>query len=499
MGRKKQQQQNKKVKAHHTPFSAPSPAARVVKKSRAAKSSSGRSGTEERHAKAKYEKKKLLKFGNEQLRHLREELQDTLFEKSTTTDSEVVRVVDNTSNVDNGVIDLTDSDYDLVPKNPVSTNTPRKRKRRKEHESPHFVKEHVAVETKADVNNEKYSADDADIVDTGTVLRVEDVQPPKKKSRSASRRYFEPEDLSVQCFRCRGRGHLSYECPNDPFEDPCYMCGRSGHNYRDCPFNACFRCFLPGHLAMDCKSSKLNPSICLKCGCTKHLLPDCKVGTLPDSEEYKQDLSALRCFVCGDYGHINCCHVASRNTKTLFVQYCANCASTRHATNRCTEEIMSWNNSNYVSGDLGSLCFLCNEKGHQKKDCPSLFANRKGRNSLSRYNSFTCHRCGLPGHMAKLCPQNSAPVGYHPRGTFQLSASKSAYGSNRFYHGGTYGQSHEAVRHEDNRTHSSRSWKAYENDAIRHNRENVRNASGSEKNKKGEGKKNRSFERKAQR
>ncbi|KAK8825996.1 hypothetical protein WA556_003727, partial [Blastocystis sp. ATCC 50177/Nand II] len=63
----------------------------------------------------------------------------------------------------------------------------------------------------------------------------------------------------VICANCLQYGHIASECKN---ERVCSRCGEPGHVRKDC-CNAvlCRRCFQKGHFAKDCQ----NPPLCLKC------------------------------------------------------------------------------------------------------------------------------------------------------------------------------------------------------------------------------------------
>lgn len=66
-------------------------------------------------------------------------------------------------------------------------------------------------------------------------------------------RSMPPFFASGRCFRCKGEGHRTKDCPQRPADaDPngCYKCGRLGHRSREC--SACYNCFQEGHRAVDC-------------------------------------------------------------------------------------------------------------------------------------------------------------------------------------------------------------------------------------------------------
>jgi len=92
----------------------------------------------------------------------------------------------------------------------------------------------------------------------------------KSSFAGGERRYFQPEDTSINCFNCGGIGHYARNCTNQRRERPCFMCCHVGHTSFKCPNARCFRCRFPGHQAKDCRNRHWSDA-CLRCDSRRHL------------------------------------------------------------------------------------------------------------------------------------------------------------------------------------------------------------------------------------
>jgi len=200
---------------------------------------------------------------------------------------------------------------------------------------------------------------------------------PEFKSAPRIRRYFDSAD-SLKCFNCGARGHFSQACTEEHVK-PCYLCAHPGHLERTCPNQLCFRCHLAGHVAIDCHSSVKSPPLraCPRCGSLKHSLLKCTYKVRKDSAE----LASVRCFICGNNGHL-CCRNSRKLSKRP--QFCSNCASKGHwhfdcpQQNRMTSYYDSLkskpnpdNSRGLVCSTESEWCFVCQVVGHRAGNCPS--------------------------------------------------------------------------------------------------------------------------------
>jgi len=153
----------------------------------------------------------------------------------------------------------------------------------------------------------------------------------KSGSQSSNSRYY-TKDISTKCFRCNEVGHIEANCPNPAKPKPCPLCGKPGHDFRDCSLSTiCFRCHRPGHINRDCPEARPlpKPMVCGICFGSGHHRVGCRRGP-SDAPNTAQ----ARCMVCGSFGHFMC-------------------------------HEMKW-----FFGLEGISCFNCGRDDHHGYDCP---------------------------------------------------------------------------------------------------------------------------------
>jgi hypothetical protein len=183
------------------------------------------------------------------------------------------------------------------------------------------------------------------------------------------RRYFDEdfEENAKRCFKCGAAGHMARDCTNPPRLRSCYLCAEFGHDGRDCPNQLCWKCLKSGHQSRDCpflahhnekmnkNNSKKrvrawdeedNPTVCLKCG-----RPECPCAGYGDyaraeggcTNSYKpKDLEKVRCYMCGQKGHLACMNGNSADGVVLQLPpikiSCYNCGEGGHSAENCRKE-----------------------------------------------------------------------------------------------------------------------------------------------------------------
>lgn len=247
----------------------------------------------------------------------------------------------------------------------------------------------------------------------------------KKGEKKAARRYFDGDDISIKCYNCGCVGHISTKCTNPTVFKPCWLCGLRGHPAFRCTRELCFRCMKEGHQSRDCPSEKKTfVKCCFWCGSSQHAHTECM------NSGASADLSDVRCYVCGERGHLNCATASSAAVSTVVTAVsCANCGLAGHDDTDCAEERMPlnltvdnfgnvWSGTGAPPADGGKNnnrtprkdwmqdmeCFYCNEKGHRKLDCPKKQSDQErfGHAGGFRRQSFPAGASGVGQHRVGL-------------------------------------------------------------------------------------------------
>lgn len=223
----------------------------------------------------------------------------------------------------------------------------------------------------------------------------------ERKSAPRMRRYFDSAD-SLKCFNCGERGHTSETCKEENVK-PCFICAHPGHLERNCPNQLCLRCNLGGHVIKDCRFSGRVPRlrVCSRCGSRAHTLLDCTY----QPQQNSADLASVRCFICGNYGHLCCRNSRKLNQKRP--QFCSNCASQGHWHFDCPQQnrMMSYYDSLKSKPKIdiarNTVCFTCSKKGHMSRDCPDNSSRKENKHRPSEFE--WCFVCQIAGHRAGEC------------------------------------------------------------------------------------------------
>uniref|UniRef100_A0A1A8J8L3 Zinc finger CCHC domain-containing protein 7 n=1 Tax=Nothobranchius kuhntae TaxID=321403 RepID=A0A1A8J8L3_NOTKU len=126
-----------------------------------------------------------------------------------------------------------------------------------------------------------------------------------------SNRYYTGKN--VHCRNCNKTGHLSKNCPDPKKSSPCFLCGITSHQSRDCPNKHCNNCGQPGHLFESCGERAYWHKHCYRCNLKGHFLDACpeiwrqyhmttKSG-LPVQQKAREKGQSAYCYNCSMKGH----------------------------------------------------------------------------------------------------------------------------------------------------------------------------------------------------
>lgn len=140
--------------------------------------------------------------------------------------------------------------------------------------------------------------------------------------------------------------------------DNCQLCGKSGHNARQCRGNKpnveCQLCGMSGHSAKDCRGRAVNLIVCQIC----------------EKPGHKAD----KCFRLGNQNA-----VVNQQMNSRAQLFCEKCNRNGHTAARCFARTAV---SNSTNNEI--VCFYCKQPGHFIKDCKTRQSNSLGESENSR-------------------------------------------------------------------------------------------------------------------
>lgn len=199
---------------------------------------------------------------------------------------------------------------------------------------------------------------------------TEDIQMQEMKdaqiSQTSNRKTF-------KCYNCGNVGHIARNCTFEQLKI-CFKCGDVGHTGFYCMNDPCLQC-LQNHKTHECQkrtqsSINIDHVFCVRCGSDEHFVHKCQ-SNLDDQ------ISNVRCYVCGKIGHLNC------NTSVIdekHTKMCSNCSSVNHYAYECKKQKMSVTDIVYGLSLKESdpvLCYHCLTADHEARNCPLLLRTKK--------------------------------------------------------------------------------------------------------------------------
>ncbi|XVE96205.1 hypothetical protein REPUB_Repub02eG0201500 [Reevesia pubescens] len=174
-------------------------------------------------------------------------------------------------------------------------------------------------------------------------------------------RYYDlPSGSWASCLSCGEDHPTAANCRLQKQVKACYLCGSLQHTGQHCA---------QGQYSFVCRGTRnqvndwpekqeennLNYVICLRCGDSGHDMFSCR------SDYSLNDLKEIRCYVCQDFGHLNCVKLSDTSPAEVS---CYNCGQFGHLGSECSK-------CPKVAGSSKSptLCYRCREEGHFARTC----------------------------------------------------------------------------------------------------------------------------------
>uniref|UniRef100_A0A7N0UEH8 CCHC-type domain-containing protein n=1 Tax=Kalanchoe fedtschenkoi TaxID=63787 RepID=A0A7N0UEH8_KALFE len=326
---------------------------------------------------------------------------EPIYVLSSSDDAESVKPAGCSDMIRFSAVDLNSSPY-VSDTGDEAKRRGKKRKKRSKKKGASDADESVVTNL---VDGESSKTEAAEVDDTLPIQTpAEPEQPDNLILRKLLRgpRYFDPPDTSWgHCYNCGEQGHSAVNCTAEKKKKPCYYCGSTEHSFKKCTKGRdCFICKTGGHKAKDCpeRSTSLNNGssdvkICLKCGDSGHDMFSCK------NNYFSEDLKAIQCYVCSDFGHLCCYNSADHVPKEVSCYKCGSLGHTGLACARLLGETAGTNSP--------SLCYSCGQGGHFARECPhppKVCGKSRGEKADRAFS--LCHSCGKEGHFSRDCPNS---------------------------------------------------------------------------------------------
>eukprot|EP01083_Nonionella_stella_P008014 23063_1 len=240
-----------------------------------------------------------------------------------------------------------------------------------DHDHDTHPKRTVHPPTNTTISNVRYTPRRKRYYDTEQATSTEKTQTPTKK-----------RNITFKCYNCNEVGHIARNCAYDPIQI-CFKCGESGHSGFYCPNSVCSFC-LKSHPVHECDlfgPNKQALKFCMRCGSKQHYLNQCNTSLA-------HRLAKMQCFVCGQYGHLNCKAKNGSKDKPKRVQLCSNCGDDGHTVYFCQH--LPMNKAEIARGlstnpNEPKICFHCNEANHCSRNCPLIIRQKQQRKKNLNY------------------------------------------------------------------------------------------------------------------
>lgn len=229
--------------------------------------------------------------------------------------------------------------------------------------------------------------------------------------RKVQGRYYSISKASTsRCYRCKETGHYAMFCTSAPRRNPCWICGETDHDCRDCNADSCFVCDEAGHRWGACPNRAAMEREVLRLGYVpgygRHLV----MMTGPESSAMR--LMPRRALMDGRGRSFQAVRAMMPAAQILVGQFCPLCAGEGHTASTCP----------HASRDMPLVqCVSCGARGHtfctkhaQGTGAADVHSGASDMHTAGRINlaatplefkAGTCFNCGSGGHEGTQCPK----------------------------------------------------------------------------------------------